>query len=58
MERETGVAETGAVPPGSSESEAKKPGLETVAERTRPAAAARAEVASGFVLVTWVVGEV
>lgn len=52
MERETGVAETGAVPLGSLENEAKKLGLETVAERMQPAAATRAEVASGFVLVT------
>lgn len=52
MERETGVVETGAVPLGSLENEAKKQGLETVAERMQLAAATRAEVASGFVLVT------
>lgn len=55
MEREIGVAETGAAPLGSLENEAEKLGLETGAERTQPAAATHAEAASGFVLVTEVV---
>lgn len=57
MERETEAAETGAVPLGSLENEAKKLGLGTVAERMQPAAATRVEVASGFVLVTEVVDD-